>query len=86
MYGFAGNFSDLNKVANSVVKIIGSNGMLIKTKPNLYTFRTNFTIPFDHKIFDGPISPVIRSISQIYILGDWTRGHEIIGLDSISIL
>jgi len=86
LYGFSGNFSDLNKIGNPVLKIVGSSGMTVQTKPNLYTFRTNFTIPFHHKIFDGPIAPVIRSIRQIYILGDWTRGHEIIGLDSISIL
>ncbi len=86
LYGFVGNFSDPNRVANPVVKLIGSNGMSIQTKPNLYTFRTNFTIPFHHKIFDGPIGPVIRSIKKIYILGDWTRGYETIGLDSINIL
>ena len=86
LYGFAGNFSDLNKIANPIVKLVGSNGMSIQTKPNLYNFKTNYTIPFHHKIFDGPIRPVISSIEKIYILGDWTRGHEIIGLDNVAIL
>lgn len=78
MYGFAGNFSDLNKQANPLVKLVGSNGITIQTKPNAYPFATHFSIRMDGL-------DKLKTIKQIYILGDWTRWYETIGLDNVEI-
>jgi hypothetical protein len=78
MYGFVGNFSDTNLIANPLVKLVGSNGFVIQTKPNAYPFNSHFNIQLNQ-------IQKIDAIKQIYILGDWTRWYETVGLDNVQI-
>jgi hypothetical protein len=86
LFGFVGNFSNLNKLSNPLVVLVGPSGLTAQTKPNLFEFKTKYLIGLNSHIFDGPIDLIIKNITQIKILGDWTRGNETIGLDNIFIL
>lgn len=93
---FVGNFTvaNLNKKNNPLVKLISNNNLLIETVYNLFT---NIDISNGHK-FNIPlvdkalifsvtnntnIQDILANLKEIHILGDWTRGYEVVGLDDI---
>ena len=89
---FVGNFttSNLNKKNNSLVKLVSSKGLLIETNHNLFTNIDisngyKFNIPLIDKVIanETNIQDILANLKEIQILGDWTRGYEVVGLDDI---
>ena len=92
MTSFVGDFSDLNEDTN-MVKIRNKDRCYVFKAP-IYDGKTKtFNVPFNNQLWkkDYTYSSVtyeeMREIFigtfTIEILGDWTRGYEVIGLDNI---
>ena len=89
---FVGNFTtpNLNKKNNPLVKLISNNNLLIETVHNLFTNIDisnghKFNIPLiDNVIYNKTnIQDILANLKEIHILGDWTRGYEVVGLDDV---
>ena len=94
---FVGNFTpnNLNRKNNPLVKLVNSQGLLVETNHNLFTQLDisngyKFNIPLVDKALtysedkkDNNIQDILSSLKEIHILGDWTRGYEVVGLDDV---
>ena len=91
---FVGNFTpnNLNRKNNPLVKLVNSQGLLVETNHNLFTQLDisngyKFNIPLVDKALaykkDTNIQDILSSLKEIHILGDWTRGYEVVGLDDV---
>lgn len=94
MTSFAGDFSDLNEDLN-LVKIRNGDRCFVFKAPS-YDGKTKiFNVPFksqlwrkensDFPITDNEMREIFIGSFTIEILGDWTKGYEVIGLDNIII-
>ena len=95
MRSFAGDFKQLN-YCNSIIKIRGKKATFIYPYVKKYDGKMEtFNIPLLNELWvlDGSdttnnilLESIFNDEFRIEILGDWTRGIEIIGLDNIQIL
>lgn len=89
LYSFVGDFSKLNKNQNPLVRLINRDNLVAESKPNLIPFsKTNeFNVPLIEEVFTSEtkenLKKVLSNLKEIYILGDWTQGYEVIGLDNL---
>lgn len=89
LYIFVGDFSKLNKNQNSLVRLISRDNLVAESKPNLIPFsKTNeFNVPLIEEVFTSEtkenLKKVLSKLKEIHILGDWTQGYEVIGLDNL---
>ena len=92
---FVGNFTtnNLNRKNNPLVKLVNSQGLLVETNHNLFiqldiSNGYKFNIPLVDKALANSeqkynIQDILSSLKEIHILGDWTRGYEVVGLDDV---
>ena len=91
---FVGDFLDLNEDTN-LVKIKNGDRCFVFEAP-VYDGKTKtFNVPFNNQLWrkdfsDFPVTyeemrEMFIGTFTIEILGDWTRGYEVIGLDNIMI-
>lgn len=91
LYSFVGYFSKLNKNQNPLVRLISRDNLVAESKPNLIPFsKTNeFNVPLIEEVFcikaktNCNLKKVLSNLKEIHILGDWTQGYEVIGLDNL---
>jgi len=91
LYSFVGDFSKLNKNQNPLVRLISRDNLVAESKPNLIPFsKTNeFNVPLIEEVFCSKaktncnLKKVLSNLKEIHILGDWTQGYEVIGLDNL---
>ena len=91
LYIFVGDFSKLNKNQNPLVRLISRDNLVAESKPNLIPFsNTNdFNVPLIEEVFcikaktNCNLKKVLSNLKEIHILGDWTQGYEVIGLDNL---
>lgn len=89
LYSFVGDFSKLNNNKNPLVRLISRNNLVAESKPNLIPFsKTNeFNVPLIEEIMTSEtkenLKKVLSNLKEIHILGDWTQGYEVIGLDNL---
>lgn len=94
MTSFAGDFSNLNEDLN-LVKIRNGDRCFVFKAPNYDGKTKMFNVPFrsqlwrkditDLPVTDNEMREIFIGTFTIEILGDWTRGYEVIGLDNIII-
>jgi len=94
---FIGNFTinNLNRKNNPLVKLVNNQGLLVETNQNLFTqidisYQWYINIPLVDKALaysedkkDNNIQDILSNLKEIHILGDWTRGYEVVGLDDV---
>jgi hypothetical protein len=90
MMSFAGDFTKLN-YCHALIKIIGKRGTFFYPYVKKYDGNIEtFNVPLINSLWvsndnTSLLDSVFEDEFQIEILGDWTRGVEIIGLDNIQI-
>jgi hypothetical protein len=94
MTSFVGDFSDLNEDTD-MVKLRNGDRCFVFKAP-IYDGKTKtFNVPFKSQLWkkdysglsvtDDEMREIFIGTFTIEILGDWTRGYEVIGLDNIII-
>lgn len=93
LYSFVGDFSKQNNNKNPLVRLISRDNLVAESKPNLIPFsKTNdFNVPLIEEVFcikekaktNCNFKKVLSNLKEIHILGDWTQGYEVIGLDNL---
>ena len=88
---FSGISNSLNQV-DHYIRICGQKAGQCSKYRIIDTFNltkkwTTFHIPLDNKLllWTDKFNIIIRNVSYIYILGDWTQWYETIGLDNFFI-
>ena len=90
MMSFAGDFTKLN-YCNSLIKIRGKHNTFLYPYVKKYDGNIEtFNVPLINSLWvskdnNSLLDSVFQDEFHIEILGDWTRGIEIIGLDNIQI-
>ena len=94
MTSFVGDFSSLNEDTN-LVKIRNGDRCFIFKSPSYDGKTTTFNIPFNNQLWkkertndsitDKEMREIFIGTFTIEILGDWTRGYEVVGLDNVII-
>ena len=91
LYSFVGDFLKQNNNKNPLVRLISRDNLVAESKPNLIPFsKTNdFNVPLIEEVFCSKaktncnLKKVLSNLKEIHILGDWTQGYEVIGLDNL---
>jgi len=94
MTSFVGDFSSLNEDTN-LVKIKNGDRCFTFKSPNYDGKTRTFNVPFKSQLWkkertheiitDNEIKEIFIGTFTIEILGDWTRGYEVLGLDNVII-
>jgi len=94
MTSFVGDFSSLNEDTN-LVKIRNGDRCFTFKSPNYDGKTRTFNVPFNSQLWkkertngsitDNEMREIFIGTFTIEILGDWTRGYEVIGLDNVII-
>jgi hypothetical protein len=94
MTSFVGDFSSLNEDTN-LVKIRNGDRCFTFKSPNYDGKTTTFNVPFNSQLWkkertndsitDKEMREIFIGTFTIEILGDWTRGYEVVGLDNVII-
>ena len=94
MTSFVGDFSSLNDNTN-LVKIRNGDRCFTFQSPNYDGKTRTFNVPFNNQLWkkertnesitDKEMREIFIGTFTIEILGDWTRGYEVIGLDNVII-
>lgn len=94
MTSFVGDFSSLNEDTN-LVKIRNGDRCFTFKSPIYNGKTTTFNVPFSSQLWkkertrenitDKEMKEIFIGTFTIEILGDWTRGYEVIGLDNVII-
>ncbi len=91
---FMGDFRNLNR-CSALIKIIDVNGVIIYY-PYMTKYEVNmvsFNVPLKSELWynedenkDVNFDTIFENEFKIEILGDWTQGVEVIGLDNVRII
>jgi len=91
---FAGDFTELNE-NNDLIKLRQENSCITFKASNYDGKTKTFIVPFvsnlwRHEISNLPVTDkemknMFLSPFYIEILGDWTKGYEVVGLDNVII-
>lgn len=91
---FAGDFTELNE-NNDLIKLRQENSCITFKAPNYDGKTKTFIVPFvsnlwRHEISNLPVTDkemknMFLAPFNIEILGDWTKGYEVVGLDNVII-
>ena len=91
---FVGDFSSLNEDTN-LVKIRNGDRCFTFKSPNYDGKTRTFNVPFNSQLWkkertyesitDNEMKEIFIGTFTIEILGDWTRGYEVVGLDNVII-
>jgi hypothetical protein len=94
MTSFVGDFKSLNDNTN-LVKIKNGDRCFTFQSPNYDGKTITFNVPFNSQLWkkerthetitDKEMKEIFIGTFTIEILGDWTRGYEVIGLDNVII-
>jgi hypothetical protein len=94
MTSFVGDFYSLNEDVN-LVKIRNGDKCFVFKAPNYDGKTKTFNVPFKSQLWkkdytysqvtDQELREIFIDKFTIEILGDWTRGYEVIGLDNVII-
>lgn len=89
LYNYQGDFSNLNTKNNPLIRLISYDKLIVESKPNLIPFSKtyNFNVPLVEEVMTSEtkdnLKKVLANLKEIHILGDWTQGYELIGLDNL---
>uniref|UniRef100_A0A6C0IRT6 CBM11 domain-containing protein n=1 Tax=viral metagenome TaxID=1070528 RepID=A0A6C0IRT6_9ZZZZ len=85
---FSGISNSLNKI-DHYIRICSNNGLCAKYNVidafNMTDKWTTFHVPLNKLLWSDKFNIIIKNVSYIYILGDWTQWYETIGLDNFFI-
>jgi len=94
MTSFVGDFSSLNYDTN-LVKIRNGDRCYTFKSPDYDGKTRSFNVPFNSQLWkkertyesitDNEMREIFIGTFTIEILGDWTRGYEVVGLDNVII-
>ena len=94
MTSFVGDFSSLNEDTN-LVKIRNGDRCFTFKSSNYDGKTRTFNVPFNSQLWkkertyesitDNEMKEIFIGSFTIEILGDWTRGYEVVGLDNVII-
>ena len=98
MTSFVGNFNKLNENV-ALVKIKNKNTCLVFKAPQYDGFKCEFNVPFVSSLWErehtfnnkksvtqDELNNMFIGTFSIEILGDWTQGMEVIGMDNVIIM
>ena len=98
MTSFVGNFNKLNENV-ALVKIKNKNNCLVFKAPQYDGFKCEFNVPFVSSLWEREhtfnnkkgisqeeLNDMFIGTFSIEILGDWTQGMEVVGLDNVIIM